>query len=213
LAVPAEILFTLPGGGVAKGREAQWVVDLLRAYKAAGRAGQLHHTQVHLAENADRLLDALAGVGIAALIDEATGYQEQRKAGALARLFERIFGAKPSPWESVFADSLVAALCALDGVLWSGGSHPRHLASTNAKIYDYVFSTEIGRELRARNPEPRHGKNHHQLLSPDASAYLKEQLAIVEVIARQSSDKVDFWSRMDRQYRGAFLQLGLPEAL
>jgi hypothetical protein len=62
LAAQPEIDFSLPGGGTAKGREAQWVVDLLRAYDEADDAGVLHHSQRELARNARRILRALAGV-------------------------------------------------------------------------------------------------------------------------------------------------------
>ncbi len=41
-------------------------------------AGKLRHNQVHLAKSADMLVRALASVGIVALVDEATGYQEVR---------------------------------------------------------------------------------------------------------------------------------------
>jgi hypothetical protein len=36
------------------------------------------------------MLDAIAGVGIVSLIDEATGYQTIREHGALSRLYERM---------------------------------------------------------------------------------------------------------------------------
>jgi hypothetical protein len=206
------IAFSLPSGGTATGHEAQWFVDVLRAYKAAWRAGELRKDQVHLAENADRILDVLAGVAIVALIDEATGYEEQREKGALARLFDRIFRRTPAPWERMFQDSLIVALCKLDDITWTGGRHPRHLGSTQEKIYLMVFGTDAGREMQRRNPSPHHGKNHHQTLSAEAQAYFREQLGFVEVIANQSRDKADFWDRMDRQYNGGFLQLGLDGA-
>lgn len=42
LTAAAEVEFSLPGGGVAKGREAMWFVDLLKAYDEADDAGELH---------------------------------------------------------------------------------------------------------------------------------------------------------------------------
>src|SRR5690242_11209202 len=69
LSTRPDIEFDLPGGGVAKGRDALWFVDVLRAYKDAWRKEELHPSQVHLAKNADAMLDALAVGGIAALID------------------------------------------------------------------------------------------------------------------------------------------------
>jgi hypothetical protein len=132
-----------------------------------------------------------------------------RERGLWSRIQEFLLAPKPAEWERCFQPTLVTALCALDGLPWDGGRHPRHLASTNRKIYDTVFSTEVGRALKARNPDPRHGSNHSQELTEDGKRYFVEQLRVIEVIARQSVSKDDFWSRMDREYRGGMLQVPL----
>lgn len=209
LALAAAIEFRLPSGGTANGRDAEWVVDVLQAYVDAHFDGELHPSQEHLAKNASRILRVLGKVGLAALIDEATGYERAREEGALARLFDRLFRAKAAPWERMFSDALVLSLCRLDGIDWKGGRHPRHLASTQRSIYDRILSAKAGDELRRRNPSPSRGSNHHQHLSAEAQEDLRQQLTIVEVIANQSRSKADFWARMDRQYDGAYLQLDL----
>lgn len=126
------------------------------------------------------------------------------------RLVEAFLLPKPATdWERMFQPSLVKAICALHGQAYVGGSHPRHLSSTNRKIYDMVFSSPIGREIKARNPSPRYGKNHHQHLVVEAREYFAAQLKIVEAIARQSATKDDFWSRMEREYAGGMLQMSM----
>ena len=141
-------------------------------------------------------------------------HYEGRNVGgwSLRDLVAKILSPAPSDWEACFGNSLVAELARLDHIAWSGGRHPRHLASTNRKIYDLVFSTEIGRELKARNPEPKHGSNHSQHLSAEAREYFRRQLDIVEAIARGAANKADFWARMERQYGGGLLQLDLGAA-
>jgi hypothetical protein len=131
----------------------------------------------------------------------------QRQSNLWRRVQDFLLASRPTEWERCFQPSLVRALCALDGLPWDGGRHPRHLASTNRKIYDTVFSTQVGRALKERNPEPRHGSNHSQELSPDARAYFVEQLRIVEAIAQQSATKGDFWARLEREYGGGMLQM------
>jgi hypothetical protein len=124
------------------------------------------------------------------------------------RLVEALLLPKPcAEWERMFQPSLVKAICALHGIPWAGGAHPRFLSSTNRKIYDLVFSSGIGSEIKRRNPLPKWGSNHHQQLTPEARDYLSAQLKIVEAIARQSTNKEDFWRRMDREYAAAMLQL------
>lgn len=200
----------LPQGGTALGRPAMWFTDVLRAYKAAWRAGLLRASQVHLAEQADRLLDSLAGVGLVALIHEATAFEAQKTRGFLANLFKRIFRDEPAPWERMFDDGLVLALCQLDGIAWTPGTrHPVHLASTNEKIYGLLFGTEVGREIQRRNPSPRHGRNHHQTLAPEAQDYLRQELRIVRALAEQSSSKSEFWRRLTKHCVGGAYQTGL----
>lgn len=126
------------------------------------------------------------------------------------RLIEALLLPKPAEeWERMFQPSLVKALCDLHGVRWSSGPHPRFLSSTFRKIYDLVFSSEIGTEIKRRNPLPKMGANHHQQLTPEARDYLAAQLKVVEAIARQSDGKADFWRRMKREYAGGMLQLSL----
>ncbi len=129
------------------------------------------------------------------------------------RLIEAFLLPSPAPeWVRMFQPSLVTAICELHGVKWTGGPHPRWLAQTNRKIYDLVFSSAIGAEIKRRNPVPAHGANHHQHLTAEARDYMAAQLRIVEAIARQSSSKADFWIRMEREFSGGMLQLSLGTA-
>lgn len=212
LAAGAEIRFTTPSGSAAVGREATWFVELLKAYKAAWRAGELHHTQRKFGEVADRYLDALAGVGLAAIIDEASGYEKAREKGAFARLFELLFRPAPSTWAAFIPDSLVHETCRLYRKTWVGGSHPRFMARVNDYIYEQVIGTEAKAELKSRNPDPRFRKNHHQLLTDDARAAFVRELPMVEALMRQSRDPADWRRRMAVHYRRDMLQLELDGA-
>lgn len=126
------------------------------------------------------------------------------------RLIEALLLPKPAEeWERMFPESLTKAMCDLHGKRFTGGSPPRFLASTNRKIYDLVFTREIGCEIKRRNPVPKYGANHHQQLTPEARDYLAAQLKVVEAIARQADGKADFWRRMKREYAGGMLQLSI----
>jgi len=136
--------------------------------------------------------------------------KQQRTSHAIwNRVLDALLAPKPADWELCFTDALVTQLASLDGYAWSGGRHPRYLRSTNRKIYDTVFSTDVGRELKVRCPNPQKGDNFSQHLTPEARDYLRAQLRVVEAIARQSTSKDDFWSRMDREYGGGLLQIPL----
>lgn len=136
--------------------------------------------------------------------------KHQRASNAIwSRVLDALLAPKPADWELCFHDSLVREIAALDGYTWNGGRHPRYLRSTNRKIYDAIFSTEFGRVLKARCPNPQKGDNFSQQLTPEARDYLRAQLRVVEAVARQSAGKDDFWCRMEREYAGGLLQLPL----
>lgn len=143
-------------------------------------------------------------------VRQQLAHDEQALKTIPRRLIEALLLPKPSTeWERMFQPSLVRALCELHGIKWASGSHPRFLSSTNRKIYDLVFSTGIGAEIKRRNPLPKRGANHHQQLTAEARDYLAAQLKIVEAIARQSAGKADFWHRMERHFSNGMLQLSL----
>jgi hypothetical protein len=87
------ILFRMPGGGsVAYGYEATILADLCDAVLEA-RKHKIHYQQEHIAERCQALVRAFAKVGVVALVDETTGYQEIRARDAskhfLTASFER----------------------------------------------------------------------------------------------------------------------------
>lgn len=207
---PAIIEFVLPTGGIGHGIEAEAFVVILNVYvKAAlataiagtfSRDDHLLPSQMHLAQNAAMLLETLQAVGLASLIDEATGWQYRRQPDAMALMFERIFAKQQCNWDKMFPVSLIQQWSRLDCRVYNGGPWPHYLRSTIRKTYNMVFSTEVGKELLRRNPNPHHGHNHHQQLAPEARSYLRSQIPIVEAIAIQSNFKEDYWIRMGRQY-------------
>jgi len=60
-------------------------------YLEARKANALLPSQKHIAERAEILIRGLATVGIIALIDEATGYQQLREERALATILDAVY--------------------------------------------------------------------------------------------------------------------------
>lgn len=203
LAAGRNIEFVLPGGRIAHAVDAASVIAICSAYVEAALAGELRASQRHLARGAQRVVMASAEVGLTALIDEATGYDAIRQRGDLARLFRDSLG----QWEEVFSALLVARLCALGcagakNVAWRGGRYPRPLASTFRRIYDLVIGEAAAAEMKARNPRPRHGRNHHQWLTDEARELLKRNMAIIAFAAQQSHSRDEFFARLSDHYTG-----------
>jgi hypothetical protein len=135
-------------------------------------------------------------------------YEESRT--ALRRLPRHIEQWFLSPtavdFQALWPDSLVRELERLHGREWLGGRHPHHMKSTYPAIYRLVMSSPVAAKMMANNPD-RERLRHHQFITPEARPFVVAQLGIVESIARGSRDKADFWSRMEREYGGGYLQL------
>jgi len=75
------------GGRPAHGYRAEILVDICRLVLGARSAGVLHAQRAPVAERCERLLLGMAGVGIVALVDEATGYQADPPRGPFVAPF------------------------------------------------------------------------------------------------------------------------------
>lgn len=198
-------------GGTVIGRDAQFVVDMCKTYKAAMRAGALHPTQVHMAAKADVIIDALAGVGIAALVDEATGYQQVRASDGLRRLFDRLLVHEATAYSRLVPESLIASLCRTYGLRWERSKgFPVALCGVMSEVYRLVLGDEIVDEVKERNGygNERTGK-HHQFFAEDCRRLTTADLGAVEIISNQSAGKEDFKARLRAHFRGDAYQLRL----
>lgn len=107
------IRFKIPGAPPGAGYPAELLPRLCAAITDRALEGKLHHKQVHIAAHARRIEKALAGVGIVALVDEATGYQRLRAPDALSRLFAEYLLPKPGDWSRAIPEDLYVHLARL----------------------------------------------------------------------------------------------------
>ena len=81
----------------------------------ARRAGSLDPQQAALADRCEILIQGLATVGIIALVDEATGYQEIRAKRALATILEKFIADELQPWTKTFPFEFYVLIARLKG--------------------------------------------------------------------------------------------------
>lgn len=212
----AEIEFELPqGGAVAIGRTADWFMSLLRAYKAAWRNDQLHGSQVKLAKAADAMLDALAGVGLAALIDEVTGYQKLRAPDGLANLYGRLLRMKAAEWEKTWPSDLITSLSKTYRIRVKPTPEipvPAPLLGVIGWIYRIVMTDEVHGETRRRNPKGGNGHRsvrHHQFWQDDLRKLVTEDFRVIKALSDTSRDAEEFRAKMLAHFRREPMQLGL----
>lgn len=110
------ITFALPRGGRASGYNAELLPAVCEIYLKAREAGVLPSNQMHVAQQAELLVRGLARVGIIALVDEATGYQEVRAKTSLVEILEAFIASELQPWVSTFPDDFYSELFRLRGL-------------------------------------------------------------------------------------------------
>lgn len=112
------------------------------------------------------------------------------------------------PWSKVWQTELMKELCTLKGEVFTG-KHPRWCARTNSIIYECLLGREVYAELRAQNPKPARGRNHHQLITPEYREAFEKQLGVVTALAATSSSLADLEAQLRRVYQKKPLQLPL----
>jgi hypothetical protein len=148
-------------GRAVRGMRAELLPDC-DIYLTARDAGILDHptpsvrkSQEHIAERCYQLLRAFARVGITALVDEATGFQEIRAKNDLQLLIDAFLGDKAAPWQRTFGADFYREAHRLYGLSYTPGSQKRPAvigAFTCEVIYDQILPAPVHNELLRRNP-------------------------------------------------------------
>lgn len=146
---------------LAHGYDADVLVDVAKAIVAADKAGLLTKTQHNLAIQAQVLINAFAKVGVVALIDEATGYQQIRNPEALRLLIQQYVDEEMREWEKEFPDAFYDEINRMygnktlkqtkTGIVVQ--NRPQHIAGfTREYVYGPLENGEVLKELDRVNP-------------------------------------------------------------
>ena len=201
------------GGRKAYGYRAELLPQVCSVYLEARSADALLPSQLHIAEQVERLLLGLATVGIIALVDEATGYQEIRRKRALAKIIEKYIAPDLRTWTKTFPDEFYERIYALRG--WDfpeGVKRPAVIGKyTNTYVYERLPEGVL-EKLRAVNPTEngRRKFKHHQWLTRNVGyRELRDQVRGVVLLLRISNNWDDFKRHFVRAYGVEGTQLAL----
>lgn len=201
------VVFRVPSGTKAFGYRADLLPKVCEVFVEADRAGKILPSQKHIAEQAYILLKGLARVGIAALIDEATGYQEVRDRIALQRILDRYLKDEWSKWTKRFPDSFYRELFRLKGIPYppsDSGRKPQFVGHwTNDIVYSRLAPGLRKRlkELNPRSPSGNRAHKDHQFLTEDYGVpELSQHLHSVEALMRAAADDKTFRVMLDRAF-------------
>ena len=222
--VETPIVFNPLGLDPAHGYEAEVLVEICKAVVRADEAGKLTERQQPMARQARAIINALASVGIIALIDEATGYQTERDPEALRLLIQAYIEKEKREWEKEFPDDFYISLNRVYGSdthveRVSSGSivinKPQHFGNfTNKFVYGPLESGEVLKELHQLNPQidtkgTRKEKFHQFLTRGYGLEKLRQQRQEVLTMLKLSDDINDFKRFYEKRFGPLSRQLSL----
>jgi len=172
----------------------------------------------HIFEACDIVMRGLAHVGIAALVDEATGYQAIRDRAALQAILDQFLRKELAAWAKRFPTEFYQELFRLREWEWKGMkvNRPQAVAGyTNDFVYDRLVPG-IREELERLNPTNERGRRkhrHHQWLTDEVGhPALAQHLYAVIGLMRASTSWEQFTEMMDRAFPKKGTTLFLPIA-
>jgi hypothetical protein len=200
------VAYRLLGGVRAVGYPAEILPLVCEVYLEARQEDALTKNQEKVAVAAEILLRGLARIGIVALVDEATGYQEVRARAELQRILEAYVVAELRPWIKTFPDEFFREIYRLQGWEFRPGTSKR-TPYVGKLLNKYVYEQlppGVLDELRRRNPKNEQGHRsykHHQFLTPETgNKHLDRQISTVTTLMRISSGKADFEDLFERAF-------------
>ncbi len=198
------ITFSPPTGGRASGYNAELLPEVCEVYLKARDAGALSTAQKPTAKQAEIIMRGLATVGIIALVDEATGYQQVRARNALATILEEFIAKELQAYVQTFPPDFYAEMFRLRGLTFPPESMqtPRYFGHlTNDVVYKRL-APGVLKELQAVTPKNEKGRRKHKyfqhLTSNLGYPKLREHLGSVVTLMKISKDWKDFTVKLDQ---------------
>jgi len=199
------------GNQKINGYEATALVDFCNIMLQARKDGKITTARrTIIAEQCEILIRSFAKVGIIALVDEATGYQEIREKDELKRFLEKFLLEEKTKWVQTFPDEFFEVIFKMKGMNWKQANKGKKPQWMGHHINNLVYSRlgpEVLYSLRKLNPKNEKGNRpakHFQFTSDEVGKpKLKEHLNILITLAKASGFNWSIFTRL--------VERGLPQ--
>jgi len=207
------------GGNPADGYEATILPDICAVIIEAATKGVLGKQRERLGEQCATLQHGFATVGIIALVDEATGYEDYRARDALALILEKFVAKELRPWIRTFPTEFYKQIYRLNGWEFKEGStaRPGIVGHWTNNIVYRRLAPGVWEELKSKTPRLESGtlKNKYFQWLTDEVGHPKLQahLAGVMMLMKYSPNWQVFMDRLNIEYPqwGKTLMLPFPD--
>jgi len=204
-------------GSIKTGYNAHILRGLCMVYIEGRKNGALLKSQERFADIATSILFALSGVGIVALVDEATGYQYSREKDELQRILKAYISEELLPWQKKFPDIFYKELFRLNGwelSLKGIKQRPGVIGKwTNELIYKQLPEGVL-EELKRKTPVSESGNRtarYHQSLTTDVGEpNLAMQINQVITVFQLSNNMKQMWQLFEKLKLRQKGQLEIP---
>ena len=189
-----------------RGYDAEILKDFCVSFVQAREAGALRtEAQRRYASYCQTLILAFAEMGIKAWIDEATGYQDERRRDALHRILEKYIADHWAKWSKTFPDEFYEEIFRLKGLAYDpeNVARPGFVGRLTNDIVYARLAPGVLEELRRKNPVieniGRRGRRHHQWLTRDhGHPKLREHIANVTFMMKGATRWDSFYRNLQR---------------
>lgn len=199
------------------GYEATVLTDICEAILSARRSGvKMTERQQIVANQCEILLSSFAKIGIIALIDEATGYQNEREHFELQKILSAYISEEILKWQLTFTDDFYREVYRL----WGLPFIPKYIKNkpsfigklTTKYIYDLLPDGVVDKikEKAGKTDKGNWKYKWHQSLTPEIGReHLKKQIIEVTTLMSISKSKSEFNELFERKYNAKPIQLEL----
>lgn len=194
-------------GKNSTGYEAIIIPLLCDVYLEARKENILTKSQLPLALASEILVRGLSKIGIIALVDEATGYQDIRVQNALEKILNEFLLKEKKPYIGMFPLDFYKQIYKLNNWQWmpeNARKRPGVIGNwTNDVIYNRI-APKLLSELQKRNPTIKPGRRkfkHFQLLTDEVGdPALKSHFDGIMALMRASPNWRKFKELLNRAY-------------
>jgi hypothetical protein len=193
----APIEYVDDGGKAGRGYSATILPKVCEIWLKAREAKTLQASQLPKAFKAEILMRGLAHIGITALVDEVTGYQQVREKDALQQILSKYLTEQAKKWSKTFPDEFWFKLIKIKGYpSYIALKRPAYVGHwVNDIVYDRLAPGLKSRlnELNPRTEKGHRKAKHFQYLTDDHGfPELREHLMKVMFLMDAASNKNEF---------------------
>lgn len=205
LQIGLPIIYKSKSGKKISGFDYKILTTTCNAYLSARQNKTLTREQVDLAQSCELLMRSFAQVGLVALIDEVSGYQEIRDRFALQSLLDKYLRKEFAEWAKRFPDEFYKQVFRLNNWKFQEivNKKPAIVGKfTNDIVYSRLLP-ELVDELERKNPKTESGyreAKHHQWLNDVGHVDLNAHIRAVIAIMKASENWKGFKELLDKIY-------------